>query len=228
TLPLGAAGARVFVAGVWRDYARQYGAIAMEGPAYTRLTGDPLRTNASIAVSPGAREDVVARAVRAALPPSLAAHAGIAKPREIRARALAVFDRSFAVTYLLEAIAILVGLAGVAATVSAQTLARAKEFGMLRHVGVLRRQVTAMLATEGALLGMVGGVAGIGLGLAMSQVLIHVVNPQSFHWTMDTRLPWRLFRGVAVSLVVAAAGTALLAGRRALSAEAVRAVREDW
>jgi putative ABC transport system permease protein len=85
-----------------------------------------------------------------------------------------------------------------------------------------------MLAIEGALLGAVGGVAGIGLGLGMSQVLIHVVNPQSFHWTMETRMPWTLLATVGGVLVLAAAGAALLAGRRALSADAVRAVREDW
>ena len=152
----------------------------------------------------------------------------VAEPRALRDMALRLFDRSFAVTYALEAIAIVVGLAGVAATVSAQTLARTKEFGMLRHLGVTRRQIVAMLATEGALLGAVGGLAGIGLGLIMSQVLIHVVNPQSFHWTMETRLPWGLLAGVAAALVASAAGTALLAGRRAVSADAVRAVREDW
>jgi putative ABC transport system permease protein len=227
-LPIAGVAPRVFVAGVWRDYARQYGAIAIDGAAYTRLTGDAARASASVAVTPGSSEDAVARSVRAALPPTVAMHATIAKPREIRARALAVFDRSFAITYLLEAVAIVVGLAGVAATISAQTLARTKEFGMLRHVGVRRIQVSSMLATEGALLGAVGGVAGIGLGLGMSQVLIHVVNPQSFHWTMETRLPWALFLAVAAVLVIAAAGAALLAGRRALSAEAIRAVREDW
>lgn len=99
---------------------------------------------------------------------------------------------------------------------------------MLRHVGVRRIQVIGMLATEGALLGAVGGVAGIGLGLAMSQVLIQVVNPQSFHWTMETRVPLGLLAGVAAVLVIAAAGAALAAGQRALSADAVRAVREDW
>ena len=149
---------------------------------------------------------------------------------DARADAISVeaFDRSFAVTYLLEAIAMLVGLAGVAATFSAQNLARTKEFGMLRHIGVLRRQIVAMLAAEGALLGAVGVVAGIGLGIAISQVLIHVINPQSFHWSMETRLPLMLFAIVAAALILAAAGTALLAGRRALSADAVRAVREDW
>jgi putative ABC transport system permease protein len=71
-------------------------------------------------------------------------------------------------------------------------------------------------------------IAGIGLGLAMSQVLIHVVNPQSFNWTMETRLPISLFATVTFALVAAAAATAVLAGRRALSLDAVRAVREDW
>jgi putative ABC transport system permease protein len=116
----------------------------------------------------------------------------------------------------------------VAATFSAQTLARTKEFGMLRHIGVLKRQIVAMLAAEGALLGSVGVVAGIGLGIAISQVLIHVINPQSFHWTMETELPYALFATVAVALVAASAGTALVAGRRALSDDAIRAVREDW
>src|SRR5207302_1340462 len=84
--------------------------------------------------------------------------------------------------------------AGVAATFSAQILARTKEFGMLRHVGVSRGQIIAMLLDEGALLGAVGVIAGLGLGIAMGEVLIHVVNPQSFHWTMETRLPLPHFR----------------------------------
>ncbi len=99
---------------------------------------------------------------------------------------------------------------------------------MLRHIGVQRGEIVAMLATEGALLGAVGVVAGILLGVGMSQVLIHVVNPQSFGWTMETRIPWAVLGGVAAALVISAAGTAMLAGRRAVSGDAVRAVREDW
>jgi putative ABC transport system permease protein len=219
---------RVFVAGIWRDYGRQQGAITMDDADYTRMTGDTLRSDASIELAPGTQESEVTGALRAALPASLSGRVAFVESRSLRALSLQIFDRSFAVTYVLEAIAMMVGLAGVAATFSAQTLARTKEFGMLRHIGVLRRQIVAMLAAEGALLGTVGVIAGIGLGIAISQVLIGVINPQSFHWSMETRLPLTLFVVVAVALILAAAGTALLAGRRALSADAVRAVREDW
>ena len=219
---------RVFVAGIWRDYARQQGSIVIGNEDYTKASGDVLRTDAAVDLAPGARPRDVIDAMRAELPPLLAARLTVAEPQELRALAMQIFDRSFAVTYLLEAIAILVGLSGVAATFSAQTLARTKEFGMLRHVGVLRRQIVAMLAAEGALLGTIGVVAGLALGLAISQVLINVVNPQSFHWTMETRLPYGLFATVTIVLIAAAAGTALFAGRRALSGDAVRAVREDW
>jgi putative ABC transport system permease protein len=220
--------AKFFVAGIWRDYGRQQGAITMDATDYTTFTGDRTRTDGSVELAPAATAGQVIEGLRAALPQPLAERIEFALPGELRALSLQIFDRSFAVTYLLEAIAILVGLAGVAATFSAQTLARTKEFGMLRHLGVTRRQIIAMLLMEGALLGAVGVIAGIGLGLAMSQVLIHVVNPQSFNWTMETRLPFVLFATVTVALIGAAAATALLAGRRALSLDAVRAVREDW
>jgi len=228
-LPLGAgAPAKVFVAGIWRDYTRSFGALVLTSADYTRLTGDTGRSEAVIELKPGTAAPVAAAALRRALPPHLAAGASLAEPRQLRAIALRIFDRSFAVTYALEAIAVTVGLSGVAATFSAQTLARRKEFGMLRHIGVLRRQIMQMLAVEGALLGAVGAVAGCALGTAMSQVLIQVVNPQSFHWTMETRLPWPLFAGLAMALIVTSAGTAVLAGRGALSSAAVRAVAEDW
>ena len=220
---------RFVVAGVWRDYARQFGSVVMRRDDYTRLTGDARFTDAAIdLVAPTPGIDDVIEHLRAALPDTVRRHAEFAQPGVIRKLSLAIFDRSFAVTYLLQAVAIAIGLAGVAATFSAQTLARSKEFGMLRHIGVLKRQIVAELATEGALLGVLGALAGGLLGLATSQVLIHVVNPQSFHWTMDTYVPWRTLGAVGLALIGAAAGTAAFAGRRALGHDAVMAVREDW
>ncbi len=227
SLPLGG-GARFVVAGMWRDYARQQGAIAIESSDYERISGDLARDSAMIVLAPGARADSVSRALIAAAPPALQGQVEAAQPAVLRRLALKLFDRSFAITYLLEAVAIIVGLAGVAATTSAQALARTREFGMLRHIGVSRGQIVAMLGSEGALLGLVGSVAGVLLGIAISQVLIHVVNPQSFNWTMSTRFPLGLMASVIGALTLAASATAMLAGRRALSLDAVRAVRADW
>ena len=226
-LPIGQ-NARFSVAGIWRDYSRQQGAVVIDDKDYSRLTGDSVRDDALVLLKPGADMAVVQRAIRAAAPRPLQSRLTMAQPAALRTFALSIFDRSFAITYVLEAIAIIVGLAGVATTASAQASARTREFGMLRHIGVGRAQIIAMLGVEGALLGAVGGLVGVTLGTGISQVLIHVINPQSFNWTMTTRLPVALMLSVITALIVASAITAMLAGRRAVSMDAVRAVRADW
>jgi putative ABC transport system permease protein len=227
TLPM-AGGTRFIVAGVWRDYARQAGAVVIDEQDYQRLTGDQGRDELAVTLAPGQDAARIGPLLVERLPAALRDQIDITQPATLRRFALTLFDRSFAVTYLLEAVAILVGLAGVAATMSAQTIAREREFGMLRHLGVTRKQLAAMLATEGAFVGLTGALAGIGLGLIMAQVLIHVINPQSFNWTMGTRIPLWTLLGVATALTAAAAVTAVLAGRRATAKSAVQSVREDW
>jgi putative ABC transport system permease protein len=224
-LPLGGRRQAVFVAGVWRDYANQSGSVVLRLADYRRLTGDTSVTDAALWASNGVPPDAIAARLRA-LP--FGARLQLASPGEIRAASLKIFDRSFAVTYLLEAIATAIGLSGVAATFSAQTLARAREFGMLRHVGVSRGQVLRILALEGGSLTVLGVATGFVLGLLISLILVFVVNPQSFHWTMQLHLPWPLLGSVAAVLVAASVATALVSGRYALSGGPVRAVREDW
>jgi putative ABC transport system permease protein len=202
--------------------------VVIDDQDYQRLTGDDGRDQLSATLKPGADAGRVGQALIARLPPVLRTQTELTEPVTLRRFALNLFDRSFAVTYLLEAVAILVGLAGVAATMSAQTIAREREFGMLRHLGVTRRQITAMLGLEGALVGLTGALAGIGLGLVLAQVLIQVINPQSFNFTMATRIPIGTLIGVALALIGAAAVTAILAGRRATARSAIQSVREDW
>jgi len=151
-----------------------------------------------------------------------------AAPGEIRAVSLRIFDRSFAVTYWLQAVAIAIGLFGIAASFSAQVLARRKEFGLLAHLGFTRRQVLAVVAGEGAAWTAIGAVAGLGLGLAVSVVLVKVVNPQSFHWTMDLLVPWERLLALCGAVVAAGTVTAWLAGRAAAGKDVVLAVKEDW
>jgi len=224
---------RFFVAGVWRDYARQFGAIAMDEQDFVRLTGDRRVNDLALWLTPGAREDAVQAAIR-----QLAAQTSspglnhelieLASAGEIRVRSLQIFDRSFAVTYWLQAVAIAIGLFGVAANFSAQVLARRKEFGLLAHLGLTRRQVLSVVAGEGAAWTVMGSIAGLALGLAVSVVLVHVVNPQSFHWSMDLQVPWLRLLALCVAVVLAGTLTAWLAGRAAASADAVLAVKEDW
>ncbi len=226
TLPLAGRRLPFTVAGIWRDYARQFGAIVIDASDYRRLTGDTRVSDAALWLAPGvAPAQAIARlreGVRGGQ------RLEFAQPGEIRAASLRIFDRSFAVTYLLEAVAVIIGLFGVGASFGSQALARTREFGMLRHIGVTRRQIAVMLAMEGALVALLGVLAGLTLGLGLAMVLVHVVNPQSFHWTMSVHMPWGLLAALALAVVLAAALTALLSSRAAMSVDAVRAVRDDW
>ena len=224
---------RFFVAGVWRDYARQFGAIAMDEQDFVRLTGDRRVNDLALWLAPGAREDAVQAGIRQLAAQSTGPGLNselieLASAGQIRTRSLQIFDRSFAVTYWLQAVAIAIGLFGVAANFSAQVLARRKEFGLLAHLGLTRRQILSVVAGEGAAWTVMGSLAGLALGLAVSVVLVHVVNPQSFHWSMDLQVPWLRLLALCVAVVLAGTLTAWLAGRAAASADAVLAVKEDW
>ena len=113
------------------------------------------------------------------------------------------------------------------ASFSSQVLARRREFGALQHLGMARRQVLALVCAEGAVWTGFGALLGLALGLAVSVVLVHVVNPQSFHWTMDMALPAGRLLALCAAVVAAGTLTAWLAGRQALKGDAVRAVREE-
>ena len=147
---------------------------------------------------------------------------------ELRERSLMQFDRTFAITYALEGIAVAIGLAGVGVAASAGALARRTQFGMLRHIGMLRRQLLAMLAIEGALMSTFSVIYGLLLGTALSLILVYVVDRQSFHWSIDLAIPWLRLGALSAALIAASALTALWSGRAAMSQDAIRAVREDW
>ena len=221
--------AAFFVAGVWRDYARQHGSIAIDRRDFARLSGDTRVNELAIHLPEGADEDAVRGAIR-----TIAARHGsgdlleFASARELRATSLRIFDRSFAVTYWLQAVAIGIGLFGVAASFSAQVLARRREFGLLAHLGLARRQILQVVAAEGLAWTVLGALAGRLLGLLVSAILVHVVNPQSFHWTMDMSLPATHLAALCAAVVLAGTATAWLPGRAAASRDAVQAVKEDW
>lgn len=224
-LPIAGAGVRVTVAGVWRDYARQSGSIAIGVGDYERISGDAARTDAALWLRPGQSATALTQRLLGELD---APAVQFGQPTQIRELSLRLFDRTFSVTYLLEWAAIAIGLVGLATTFSAQAIARTREFGMLRHLGVTRTQILTLLAAESILVTLLAAALGLLAGLGIAWILVHIVNPQSFHWTMDLRVPTGLLAVLALALLVAAALTSTLAGRRALSIDAVRAVKDDW
>jgi putative ABC transport system permease protein len=220
----------VFVRGVWRDYARQHGTIALHAADYRRLTGDVRISDIALWLAPGATADALHEPLR-----RVANELGFdgallefAEPGAIRATSLRIFDRSFAVTYWLQALAIGIGLFGIAASFSAQVLARRKEFGLLAHLGCTRAQILGVVAAECALWTTAGTLLGLALGLAVSVVLVDVVNPQSFHWTMDLAVPWTRLALLCAAVLAAGTATGWLAARSAASRQLALAVKEDW
>ena len=230
-LPLDGRERRFVVAGIWRDYARAAGAVVISRKAYVSATGDSDANEGSIWLDAHADTASVVAALRAVLTHGISTAPGaleILTTPALRERSLSIFDRAFAITYALEAIAVIIGLIGVSFAASSTVLARRSEFGMLRHIGMRRGQVLGMLASEGILMSACAVAYGLVLGGVLSLVLVFVVNRQSFNWSIELAFPVRQLALLSLTLIAAAALTAVWSGRAATHREAVGAVREDW
>lgn len=218
---------QLHVAGIYRDYGRQHGSIMMDIADFSAITGDQRKTALAIWLAPDAKPGQVVEALRREIPEMR--EMKIMSAQDIRALSLRIFDRSFALTYALELAALLVAVFSVATGFAGQALIRSKEFALMSHLGQSEGQRRGVIAIESlALLGL--GVAwGCLLGFAMSQVLIHRVNPQSFHWTMDSVVPVAALGLLAGAVVLIGAVSALWAAGRGLAVRRLAlALREDW
>ncbi len=224
-LPLDGQPLRLRVAGIWRDYARQFGAVVIDRADYQRVSGDRLADDAALYLQPGTDATALIARLQTTLDPQ--ARLELAEPRTIKALSLQVFDRSFTVTYALEAVALVIGLLGISAGFGAQVLARRREFGVLVHLGASRGQILGLIALEGALVSALGVLIGLLCGGGIGLVLIRVVNRQSFHWSMDLHVPWGALAALGAMMLAAATAAALLSARDGLGADALQAVRED-
>jgi putative ABC transport system permease protein len=227
TLPIGNTARRFRIAGTYRDYGRSSGSVIVTRDDYLRSGGDALATEGSLWLRGGGTSAAAAiAAVRGALPRPEALE--LLETTQVRELSLRIFDRAFLLTYALEAVAVVIGLLGVAFAASSTALARRAEFGMLRHIGLLRRQVLAMIGAEGLLTSLIGVGFGLVLGGVLSLVLVYVINRQSFSWSVELAVPWLQLAVMSAALLVAAAATAVVSGRAAMGPAALRAVREDW
>ncbi len=217
----------VWVGGVFRDYGRQHGAIVIDIASYQALTQDQRRTDIALWLKSGSNPSVVLETLRSQFPQFKAME--FRSSANLRALSLTIFDRSFALTYALEVAALLVALFSVAAGFAGQALLRQKEFALMEHLGQSTQERTQWLTYESGLLLGLAAVWGTVLGLIMSQLLIHRVNPQSFGWTMETSIPIIALTVLALSIVLLGIAAAVWTANRNLNPKRLGlALREDW
>ena len=228
SLPLAVQGQqKVWVGGLFRDYGRQHGTVVIAASDFERLTGDSTRSGVSLWVANGADSAKVMADIQAKLPEL--AHLQWVTSRDVRQLSLKIFDRSFAMTYALEAAALFVALFSVAAGVTGQLILRRREFGVLAHLGMSESDRWRLVSLEVGLLLLVAVLWASLLGGLISQVLIHKVNPESFHWTMNTHLAldqWALISSLLLLIGVLAARWA---ARQGLDPRRLAdSLRADW
>ncbi|HTV00112.1 MAG TPA: FtsX-like permease family protein [Luteitalea sp.] len=201
---------------VYYDYSSDRGIVTMDLGTFERFFGRQSPTGLAVYLTDVARPE----AVRADLLRDLEASAGIFifTNRSLRQEVLNIFDSTFAITYALQAIAIVVALLGVVGTLVTLVIERRRELAILRTIGAAPAQVRAMVVAEAAMLGAVSQAAGVGIGLLLALILIYVVNVQSFGWTIHLSIPWAALAQMSVVVVVATLCAGLYPAARALRA----------
>ena len=197
TLPLGEKLVRFRVVDVFYDYANERGYVIVDRSTMLRYLPDPSASNLAVYLAPDAnleatRDEIVrATANREVL---------IFSNRDLRREAIRIFDQTFAITYALEAVAVVVAVMGIAGALMSIVIDRRREFGLLRFLGATTSQVRKLILVEAGLIGLLANIAGLMLGAVLSLVLIFVINKQSFGWTIQFHWPVKVLLA-ALSLV---------------------------
>ena len=204
-LSLGAAQATFRIADVYYDYSSERGNIVMSRSTMLRYLPDPTPSNLAVYVAPATQVETV----RVEIEQAAAGHRVLMfSNRDLCAEAIRIFDRTFAITYALEAVAVIVAVMGIAGALLALVIDRRRELGLLRFLGAATGQVRKLILVEAGLLGLLANLAGLALGFTLSLILIYVINKQSFGWTIRFHWPVEVLFG-ALTVVY---GATVLAG----------------
>ncbi len=200
SLRLGTSLASFRIADVYYDYGSERGFILMDRNAMKTYLPDDAPSNLAVYIASGADPKQVRSEIEQA---ASNYRVLIFSNSDLRREAVKIFDKTFAITYALEAVAILVAVVGVAGALLALVFDRKREIGVLRFLGATSAQIHRMILAEAALLGLLANAAGLLLGFALSLILVFVINKQSFGWTIRFHWPVAVLTG-AISLVFAA------------------------
>jgi putative ABC transport system permease protein len=223
-IPLGNVTAALQVAGVYYEYSSDRGFVLVDNSAVAKYLPDTAVTNIAIYVKAGWN----AKNVQRALERRLADYPLVIAPNAtLRTAAVEIFDRTFTITYALEAIAIIVSMLGAANSLFALVLDRRREIGLIRYLGAAGGQIRRMVLAEAGLIGLFASVLGLALGAALSLVLIRVVNKQSFGWTIQFHPPVLLLSGALLLVWIVTVIAGLYPARFAARLEPVDVIHEE-
>lgn len=201
------------IAAIYYDYASDRGVVILDRGTFRKYFGDLPPTGVAAYLKPGADPEQVRAEMLDMIDEGHRAF--IFSNRTLRQEILVVFDSTFAITYALEVIAIVVAMLGVAGTLLTLVLERRRELSLLRLTGADRRQVRRMVIIEAALIGAVSQGIGLAVGLGLSLVLIYVINVQSFGWTIQFHLPLAFLLQATIAVVIATSIAGIYPARRA-------------
>ena len=223
-IPLGAARPSFHITDIYYDYSSERGGILMDRNTMLRYLPDPASSNLVIYVASGTPPETV----RAEIETAASGHRVlIFASGDLRREALRIFDRTFAITYALEAIAVCVAVMGVAGALLALVIDRRRELGLLRFLGAASAQIRKLIVVEAGLLGLLATLAGVALGFALSLILIFVINKQSFGWTIRFHWPVAVILGGLTVVYIATVLAGLYPASVAVSLNPIEVVHEE-
>jgi putative ABC transport system permease protein len=223
-LSLGEKTANFRIADIYYDYASERGYILMDREVLLRYLPDPAPSNLAVFLNPGVNLEVM----RAAIQGIAQGHKVLLfSNKDLRTEAIRIFDRTFAITYALEAVAIAVSVMGIAGALIALVIDRRREFGLLRFLGASSAQLRKLILVEAGLLGLFANAAGFVLGYFLSLVLVYVINKQSFGWTIRFHWPVTVLLGVLTAIYAATVLACLYPARLAVRLNPIEVMHED-
>jgi putative ABC transport system permease protein len=224
TLPLGEQRVTFKVIDIFYDYGHEAGYIVLNWDTLRRYLPNSAPTNLAVYLAPGADS----RRTRAEIQKAIANQSLMMLSNgEIRQQAIRVFDQTFAITYAVEAISILVAIGGVAGALISIVMDRRREFGVLRYLGGTSAQIRKLILFEAGLIGILANVLGVVLGYVLSLVLVYVINKQSFGWTIQFHWPVAVLLGSLSVVYVATVLAGLFPARLAVRLDPIEVVHEE-
>ena len=213
------------VSGVFYDYSSDWGMVLMEKKVYQSLWNDEALHSAGIYLEEGVSQQTFKETIRERY--SKPYRLFVVSHRELRNEVLKIFDQTFAITYALEFIAIIVAILGIINSLNALIIERQRDIGIIRAVGGFRKQVQKAILIEAGMIGFFSHILGLLCGFLLSILLIYVINKQSFGWTIQFSIPLRSLVESWLVVMVTSIGAGFIPARRAARMNMVESLRME-